>query len=216
MAWDEVFDVVCAGSGLGGMSAALTAAHRGAAVLVAEKFHLLGGVSALSSGQLWLGPNHLQEPGGIADSDADADAYLAHLSQGFASPERRKVFIERSREALRYMTDVIGIDMTVVNGLPDYYYPLVEGSRVEGRYVEAMPFRAERLGDLADKVLTSPYGDGYSFTTSNEWVRMQNGGEHVGLCLERHLAAGERCAGAGLAAFSRHPTSHPIQPGNHS
>ncbi len=200
MAWDEVFDVVCAGSGLGGMSAALTAAHRGASVLVAEKFHLLGGVSALSSGQLWLGPNHLQEPDGMADSDADADAYLAHLSQGFSTADRRRVFIERGREALRYMTDRIGIEMAVVRGLPDYYYPAVEGSKAQGRYVEVLPFKAERLGDLADKVLTSPYGDGYSFTTSNEWVAMQHGGEHVGACLERHLANGERCAGAGLAA----------------
>ena len=200
MPWDEVFDVVCVGSGLGGMSAALTAANRGATTLVAEKFHLLGGVSALSSGQLWLGPNHLQEPDGIADSDADADAYLTHLSQGFATPDRRKVFIERGREALRYMTDEIGIAMTVVNGLPDYYFPAVKGSKAEGRYVEVLPFKAEQLGDLADTVLTSPYGDGYSFTTSNEWVQMQSGGEHVGACLERHLAGGERCAGAGLAA----------------
>src|SRR3546814_3430164 len=29
---------------------------------------------------------------------------------------------------------------------------------------------------------------------------MQTGGEHVGACLQRHLEAGERCAGAGLAA----------------
>src|SRR3546814_1489894 len=73
-------------------------------------------------------------------------------------------------------------------------------SDLQGRYVEVVPFKAERLGELADKVLTSPYGDGYSFTTSNEWVQMQTGGEHVGACLQRHLEAGERCAGAGLAA----------------
>lgn len=200
MLWDEDFDVVCVGSGLGGMSAALTAAERGARAIVIEKFDLLGGVSALSSGQLWLGPNHLQEPDGIEDDDASADAYLSHLSQGFATPDRRRTFIERGREALRYFTDVIGIEMTVVNGLPDYYYPAVHGSKPEGRYVEVKPFRADRLGPLADKVLTSPYGDGYSYTTSNEWIAMQNGGEHVGVCLQRHLDAGERCAGAGLAA----------------
>jgi 3-oxosteroid 1-dehydrogenase len=198
MGWDEDFDVVCVGSGLGGLSAALTAAECGARAIVLEKFEQLGGVSALSSGQLWLGPNHLQGPAGIVD--ADADAYLTHLSQGFSTADRRRIFIERSRDALRYFTDVIGIEMAIVGGLPDYYYPAVPGSKAEGRYVEVLPFDEKRLGGLADKVLTSPYGDGYSFTTSNEWVRMQNGGEHVGACLERHRTAGERCAGAGLAA----------------
>jgi len=101
---------------------------------------------------------------------------------------------------LRFMTDQIGIPMTVVKGLPDYYYPAVKGSKAQGRYVEVLPFKAARLGRLADKVLTSPYGDGYSYTTSNEWVAMQDGGEHIGACLERHLAHDERCAGAGLAA----------------
>ena len=200
MNWDEDFDVVCVGSGLGGLSAALTASQRGASVLVAEKFDLLGGVSALSSGQLWLGPHHLQQDCGIADSDAEATAYLAHLSQGFATEDRRDNFVSRGREALRYFTDVIGIELRVVRGLPDYYYPAVAGSKAEGRYVEVAPFHADRLGAWAEQVLTSPYGDGYSYTTSNEWVAMQAGGEHVGAALARHRAANERCAGAGLAA----------------
>src|SRR3546814_20595928 len=90
--------------------------------------------------------------------------------------------------------------MVVVRGLPDYYYPAVAGSKPQGRYVQVVPFKAERLGELADKVLTSPYGDSYSFTTSNEWVQVQTGGEHVGVCLQRTLEAGERCEGAGPAA----------------
>ncbi|WP_454882459.1 FAD-dependent oxidoreductase [Sphingomonas oryzagri] len=140
MGWDEDFDVVCVGSGLGGLSSALTAAECGARAIVLEKFEQLGGVSALSSGQLWLGPNHLQGPAGIVDADADVDAYLTHLSHGFSTADRRRVFIERSREALRYFTDVIGIEMTIVGGLPDYYYPAVPGSKAEGRYVEVLPF----------------------------------------------------------------------------
>lgn len=200
MEWDEAFDIVCVGSGLGGMSAALTAAERGATAIVLEKFDLLGGTCALSSGQLWLGPHHLQQGAGIESDDTDADAYLTHLSQGFATPDRRKVFIERGREVLRFMTDVIGLEMTVIDGLPDYYYPAVKGSRPEGRYVEVKPFKTEQLGELASKVLTSPYGDGYSYTTSKEFVGMQTGGANVLAALEQHLAAGERCAGAGLAA----------------
>src|SRR5271154_2956298 len=200
MRWDEEFDVICVGSGLGGLTAALTAAERGAKVLVVEKFHLLGGVCALSSGQLWLGPNHLAAAAGIADSATAVDAYLTHLGQGFADAQRRGVFIERSGEALRYLTDVIGIEMMVVKGLPDYYYPVVPGSAAQGRYVEVKPFDSGRLGAWADRCLTSPYGDGYSYVTSNEMLAMQSGGEHVGVSLQRHLAAAQRCAGAGLAA----------------
>src|SRR5271154_708588 len=102
MRWDEEFDVICVGSGLGGLSAALTASQRGARVLVVEKFSLLGGVCALSSGQLWLGPNHLAAAAGIPDTDEAAHSYLTHLSRGFADADRRRAFIERSREALRY------------------------------------------------------------------------------------------------------------------
>src|SRR3546814_18579692 len=90
--------------------------------------------------------------------------------------------------------------MVVVRGLPDYYYPAVAGSKPLGRYVEVVPFKAERLGALADKELTSPYADGSRFTTSNEWVQMQTGGEHGGACIQRNLEAGERGAGAGLPA----------------
>lgn len=200
MDWDAQFDIVCVGSGLGGLSAALTGAQRGASVIVLEKFAQLGGVSALSSGQLWLGPNHLAEEAGIADSMADANAYLGHLNQGFAVPALRDVYFEHSRQALRYFTDVIGLEMQVVRGLPDYYYPLVDGAAAQGRYVEVKPFAAERLGALADVVLTSPYGDGYSYTMSSEWIDMQAGGTFIGDRLAQHLAAGERCAGAGLAA----------------
>lgn len=203
MIWDEDFDVVCVGSGLGGMSAALTAAEMGSTAIVLEKFDLLGGTCALSSGQLWLGPHHLQSDA-AKDSDEEADAYLAHLSQGFSSPDRRRVYIERGREALRFMTDVIGIEMAVINKLPDYYYPAVTGSKPEGRYVEIVPFAAEKLGELADKVLTSPYGDGYSYTTSSEFVGMQTGGASIINALQAHLLADERCAGAGLAAAQVH------------
>src|SRR3546814_18634920 len=87
--WDEAFDVICVGSGLGGLSAALTQAQRGARAIVLEKLELLGGVSAQSSGPLWLGPHHLQERDGRDDTDAVADDYLNHLLKAFRTPERR-------------------------------------------------------------------------------------------------------------------------------
>jgi 3-oxosteroid 1-dehydrogenase len=146
------------------------------------------------------GPNHLAEAEGIADDEIKAKAYLDHLSQGLAIPELRDAYFARSREAIRFFTDTIGIEMMVIKGLPDYYYPKVPGSAVEGRYLEVKPFPASRLGDWADKVLKSPYGEYHNHSTSTEWVAMQNGGENLGLCFKRHLIADERCAGAGMAA----------------
>ena len=50
MIWDREVDVLCVGSGAGGMCAALTAADGGAHALVVEKDDKAGGVQALSSG----------------------------------------------------------------------------------------------------------------------------------------------------------------------
>ncbi|EXJ66772.1 uncharacterized protein A1O5_09967 [Cladophialophora psammophila CBS 110553] len=199
-AWDEEYDTIGVGSGIGGLSTAITAAERGAKVLVIEKFELLGGVSALSSGQLWPGPNHLAEAAGIHDSPEKAKEYIDYLGQGHASPYVRDQYLIRSKECLKYFDEKIGIHMSVIRGLPDYYYPEVPGSAPEGRYIETIPFPAAKLGEYQKKVLTSPYGAYYSYTTSNEWVEMQAGGESLGSCIRRHLANDERCAGAGMAA----------------
>src|SRR3546814_18105071 len=57
--WDEEFDVICVGSGLGGLSEELNAAQRGARSIVTATSELLGGGSALQYGQHSLGPLHL-------------------------------------------------------------------------------------------------------------------------------------------------------------
>lgn len=200
MNWDEVYDIVCVGSGMGGMSGALTATERGKTAIVIEKFEQLGGVSALSSGQLWPGPNHLAEAAGIQDGVASAKSYMNHLSQGLSSPELQEAFFEGSREVLQFMAEKIGLDLKVIRNLPDYYYPKVPGSAIEGRYIEIAPFPAEKLGEWASKVLCSPYGHYYNYSTSSEWISMQHGGDHLSVPLKKHLAADERCAGAGMAA----------------
>lgn len=202
MGWDREVDVVCVGSGAGGLAAAVTAAEDGASVLVAEKDRLVGGVQALSSGQVWLGGNRLARALGIADDEEATIAYLAALSQGLADPVLREAFVRRGQDMLEFLGARIGIPFRVIRALPDYYYPELPGSRPEGRYLEVEPFPAARLGAWAARCHTSPYGAGYSYTTSNEWTAMQTaGGEPVGACLMRHLAADERCAGAGLAAW---------------
>jgi 3-oxosteroid 1-dehydrogenase len=202
MVWDREVDVLCVGSGAGGLCAAITAADTGAAVLVVEKDTQAGGVQALSSGQIWLGATHFQSELGIGETRAEFAGYLNNLSQGLALPAMRDMFIDGGNEALRFLAERIGIPFEVIRDLPDYFYPRVPGSRAEGRYIEVKPFPAHSLGPWAAKCGTSPYGAGYSYTTSNEWVAMQvRNGRFIGDCLQDHVAADERCAGAGLAAW---------------
>ena len=133
MKFDRQVDVLCVGSGAGGMSAAITAADGGARVLVVEKDDKAGGVQALSSGQIWLGATHLQSALGIGETRAQFAQYLDNLSQGLAVPAMRDMFIDRGNEALRFLAERIGIPFMVVRDLPDYFYPRVSGSRAEGR-----------------------------------------------------------------------------------
>lgn len=201
MQWDKEVDVICAGSGAGGLAAALTAAENGAAVLVAEKDSLVGGVQALSSGQVWLGGTRYASAAGIADSEPETLAYLEAISQGLAEAELRQIYVRKGQEALEFFADRIGIRFQLIRDLPDYYFPRLPGAKAEGRYLEVEPFDASCLGEWASRCRTSPYGDGYSYTTSNEWTAMQNGrGPFVGECLAYHRERDERCAGAGLAA----------------
>lgn len=200
MAWDEEYDIISVGSGIGGLSTAITGAHHGASTVVLEKYEKLGGVTALSGGQIWPGPNHLAEAAGLEDSESKAKEYINYLSQGLASTELRDGYFARSREAVRFFTDTIGVKLMVIKGLPDYYFPAVPGSVPEGRFLEAEPFDASQLGEWANKVIISPYGSAFSFSTSSDRVRSQTDGEDVSALHQHHVAADERCAGAGLLA----------------
>lgn len=63
-------DVVVAGGGLAGLSAAVKAAEDGASVILVEKMSMLGGSSALSGGGIGATDTAVQKEAGIADTDA--------------------------------------------------------------------------------------------------------------------------------------------------
>ena len=65
-------DVVVAGSGAAGLTAALAAATEGADVLLVERAGQLGGTTALSGGRVWVPAGDLSD----GDTPAAAAAYL--------------------------------------------------------------------------------------------------------------------------------------------
>ena len=202
MNWYAIVDVLCVGSGAGGLAAAITAADAGANVLVVEKDSKVGGVTGISSGQCWVGGNKLAEKAGIADSRAETLEYLEHLSQGLGDPKLREVFVDRGNEVIEYLTDRIGIPFEVVEKYPDYYYPALKSGKAGGRYLEVAPFTASELGKWAERCIVTSYGHHYAYSMSGEWVRHQDGsGPRIWDVLAEHVSKDERCAGAGLAAW---------------
>jgi 3-oxosteroid 1-dehydrogenase len=200
--WDKEVDVLCVGSGGGGFATAIKAADLGARVLLVEKDSKVGGVTALSSGQIWVGANHLEPGAGLSDSEEETGQYLAHLSQGFADPAMQSLFIQGSIEVIRYLCDEVGIQMRVIPDLPDYYYPAVQGSKPQGRFLETEPFPAKTLGDWAQRCFVSPYSPFHAYTMSAEWTALQTGKDTALMDhITGHMARDERCVGAGIACW---------------
>ncbi|EJT82610.1 fumarate reductase/succinate dehydrogenase flavoprotein domain-containing protein [Pseudomonas putida S11] len=77
-------DVLVIGSGASGLAAAVTAAHHGQQVIVAEKASQLGGTSAWSGGWLWIPRNPLAIAEGIVETDDAPERYRAR-----ANPRQR-------------------------------------------------------------------------------------------------------------------------------
>ncbi|MFF3573830.1 FAD-binding protein [Nocardia jiangxiensis] len=144
--WDEIVDFVAIGSGIGGLSGAIVAHDWGLRALVLEKAETVGGVSAYSGGELWVGGSHLQAAAGIEDSEEDAFQYVQEISAGYNDPRMTRSFCVHAPIALAYFEEKAGVQWRLVRGFPDYYYPEMPHSSADGRYIEVAPFPGASLG----------------------------------------------------------------------
>jgi 3-oxosteroid 1-dehydrogenase len=206
VSFDEQFDVVSVGGGAGGLAAAITAASDGATALVLEKGSKLGGVTALSQGEVWVGGSYLERELGIADSRQETLEYLDHLSAGLGDAELRSAFVTSSNEALEFLQDKADLTLGVVRGRPDYYYPHAPGSKDEGRYLEVEPFDARELGELEDLALISPHG--LAYLTQKEQFAAGGDRDVIGKLVAAHIENHELCGGSGLSARLLHAAAN--------
>jgi len=116
--WDQEVDLVAIGSGIGGLSAAITAHDNGLNAMVLERSPQVGGVTALSQGQVWIPGNHLAREMGIEDSPESGFRYLQRLSMGYGEDESILNFTVHAREAVKYFEDNAGLRMNVIRGCP--------------------------------------------------------------------------------------------------
>jgi 3-oxosteroid 1-dehydrogenase len=151
--WDKSVDLLIAGSGGGGMVAALAALDSGIEPLVVEKLALVGGATGMSGGMVWLPNNPLMRAEGIPDSHEDGLAYFDDVVGDIgeaSSPARREVFLTAGYEMIDFLVGK-GVRLVRCPGYTDYY-PNHKGGNAAGRSVEGIPWDAAALGDWSDKL----------------------------------------------------------------
>ena len=152
---EQEYDIVVVGSGAGGLTAALTAAHRGLSVVVVEKAPHFGGSTARSGGGVWIPNNEALVADGVQDTPEEARKYVHSIIGDVVPDELIDTFIDRGPEMLSFVLRNTPLKLGWVPNYSDYY-PEAPGGRVGGRSVEPKPFNGKKLGaDLAK--LEPPY-----------------------------------------------------------
>jgi len=188
-------DVLVAGSGCSGMSAAITARYRGLDVLIVEKEPRFGGTTARSGGWLWIPGTSLAKVYGIEETPEQARTYLRHEAGNNFDAARVDAFLRAGPEAVDFFTSktALRFDMPLV--FPDYHAEAPGGAQ-GGRSMVTRPFDGRELGDLI-KTLGMPLpeltvfgmmlGSGKEIIHFMRVTKSLNSAVYVAKRLSRHL-----------------------------
>src|SRR5690625_1171567 len=144
--WDHEYDVIVAGSGAGGMSAALSCQERGLSTLVVEKDSVYGGTSAVSGGGVWIPCNDQIEGLGGDDTREEAMTYVKHLTVGEVPETKLAAYVDNARLMVREMAERHDVHFQAVAQYPDYF-PDQPGGKPGFRTMEPAPFDVSKLGE---------------------------------------------------------------------
>jgi 3-oxosteroid 1-dehydrogenase len=144
-------DIVVLGSGVAGLTAALTASLEGLKPIVVEHTDRIGGTSARSSGTVWIPGNHyLSAQSATGDSQAAAH-YLASLIGERGAPAMWRAFLENAAPMLADLEARAALRFRPYVTAPDYRqdHP---GAATGGRPLEPLPFDGRTLGADFDRI----------------------------------------------------------------
>lgn len=102
-------DVLVIGAGLGGMTSALSAAEKGANVLLIEKQATMGGNFILSTGIIQAGDSQMQKDCGIEDSKEQYYNDMMDLTEGKRNPVLVNMVVEHSGETVDWLKNDVGV-----------------------------------------------------------------------------------------------------------
>ncbi|MFJ3923207.1 3-oxosteroid 1-dehydrogenase [Streptomyces sp. NPDC090022] len=138
------YDVVVVGSGAAGMTAALTAAHRGLSVLVVEKAPTFGGSAARSGAGIWLPNNSVLRAAGVPDTPEKAATYLAAVVGSGIPADRQRAFLANGPRMLDFVMANSPLRFRFMEGYSDYYD--LPGGLPNGRSIEPDQLDGNVLG----------------------------------------------------------------------
>jgi succinate dehydrogenase/fumarate reductase flavoprotein subunit len=144
---NKVVDVLIAGSGAAGLTAAVTARRAGLDVLVVEKEAVFGGTTATSGGVLWVPGNHyspaMQRTTGQSDDIANARAYLAEETGNYIEPDRVEAYLDVAPRMVRFLEEQSHVRFYGMD-YPDYHSESAHSSIV--RSIGTVDYEARELG----------------------------------------------------------------------
>lgn len=158
---EETCDVVVAGAGGAGLTAAITAAQNGKKVIVLEKASVPGGNSSYATGGMNAAGTHYQKEQEIEDS---ADVFYADTMKGghdINNPELVKTLAENSSDAIDWL-DSIGaplVDVGMAGGATNArQHRPTETGKLGGKVIAVGAFLVEKLsakaGELGITIIT--------------------------------------------------------------
>ncbi|MGQ0698401.1 MAG: FAD-dependent oxidoreductase [Panacagrimonas sp.] len=151
MAEQTEFDVVVAGSGSAGMTAAIVAAHAGLKVLLVEKSRYFGGTTAWSGGGCWVPANKLMQQIGLSDSREAAETYANAVVGPYLRKDLYGAFLDNAQKMLDFMFAKTEVRFMPRSPAPDYRMD-APGSLVGGRSLGSVPYDGRLLGPHLDRL----------------------------------------------------------------
>ena len=152
--WDLDADVVVAGSGGAGLTAAILAHDHGARVVVVERSDKVGGTTAVSGGGLWIPMNDHMAEVGASDTREEALAYCKAITAGQAPDELVETFVDTAAVMVRYLEEHTPVSFSATK-MPDYRAE-EQGAKLGGRTLDPEMLLKSELGEWEEKLRPSP------------------------------------------------------------
>lgn len=183
------YDVVVAGSGCAGLTAALVAAEGGLKVLVVDAASLLGGTTAMSGGNIWIPNNPVMRKEGKPDRFDAALQYLKRVTRGLVNEKKLTSILDNGPTMLDFVESRSNLKFICIDR-PDYHPDFVGAALA--RAVEVAPIQVSLPDELAPKLRFSPTRSPVTYAESRRGLPAET--------IEQRKTLGVKTQGAGLVA----------------